>query len=132
MTSPSTASAPPPLIVAASLTAIEGVILAALAVIEAATFTSSRAAMGVTTTVFFVLYAAAMVLCAWAVYRGRSWARSPIALTQLIGLGVAWSFRGGQTTLVAVGIAVTALVVLAGLLHTASTDFLAEDGPVHE
>ena len=59
--------------------------------------------MGVTTAVFFAVYGAALLLCAWSVHRGQSWARSPIVLAQLIQLGLAWSFRGGDTTLVAVG-----------------------------
>jgi hypothetical protein len=83
--------------------------------------------MGATTAVFFAAYGGGLLLCAWQVTRGHSWARSPIALAQLIQLGVAWSFRGGGTTWVAVGLAVVALVVLAGLLHPASVKALAED-----
>ena len=48
-------------------------------------------------------------------------------LAQLIQLGVAWSFRGGETTWVAIALAVVALVVLAGLLHPASIDATSED-----
>ena len=48
-------------------------------------------------------------------------------LAQLIQLGVAWGFRGGQTTVVAVALAVVALVVVAGVLHPASTRALVGD-----
>jgi hypothetical protein len=48
-------------------------------------------------------------------------------LAQLIQLGLAWSFRGGGTTVIAVVIAVVAVVVLVGLLHPASVEALAED-----
>jgi hypothetical protein len=48
-------------------------------------------------------------------------------LAQLIQLGIAWSFRGGDTTLVAVALAVVALVVVVGLLHPASIDALDDD-----
>lgn len=118
---------PAPLLVAASLVAVEGGLLLLLSVLELGSLSSGRVSMGVTTSVFFVVYGAALVLCAWAVSRGHSWARSPIVLTQLIQLGVAWSFRGGNTTLVAVALAVVALIVVAGVLHPASIDALADD-----
>jgi hypothetical protein len=118
---------PAPLVVAASLVAVEGVVLVALAILELASLSSQRLTMGVTTAGFFAGYGAALLLFAWSVRQGRSWARSPIVLAQLIQLGIAWSFRGGDTTLVAVALAVVALVVVLGLLHPASIDALADD-----
>jgi len=118
---------PAPLVVAASLVAVEGVVLVALAILELASLSSQRLTMGVTTAGFFAGYGAALLLFAWSVHQGRSWARSPIVLAQLIQLGIAWSFRGGDTTLVAVALAVVALVVVLGLLHPASIDALADD-----
>ena len=109
---------------AASLVAVEGLIMLGYAVLELASLDSDRVAMGLTTAAFFALYGAGLALCAWTVTRRRSWARSPIVLAQLIQLGVAWSFRGGDTTLVAVAIAVVAVVVLVGMLHPASIDAL--------
>ena len=47
-------------------------------------------------------------------------------LAQLIQLGLAWSFRGDPTTLVAVGLAVVAVLVLAGIFHPASLEALSE------
>ena len=118
---------PAPLVVAASLVAVEGLVLLLLAVLELASLSSQRLTMGVTTTGFFALYGGALLLLAWSVHHGRSWARSPIVLAQLIQLGIAWSFRGGDTTLVAVALAVVALIVVVGLLHPASIDALADD-----
>ena len=118
---------PAPLVVAASLVAVEGLVLLLLAVLELASLSSQRLTMGVTTAGFFAVYGGALLLLAWSVHRGRSWARSPIVLAQLIQLGIAWSFRGGDTTLVAVALAVVALIVVAGLLHPASIDALADD-----
>ncbi len=119
---------PAPLVVAASLVAVEGLLLLAFAVLELASLDSDRLAMGATTSIFFLAYGAGLLLCAWSLVRGQSWARSPVVLTQLIGLGVAWSFRGGDTTAVAVAIAVVAVVVLVGLFHPASLTALADDG----
>jgi hypothetical protein len=118
---------PAPLVVAASLVAVEGLVLLLLAVLELASLSSQRLTMGVTTTGFFAVYGGALLLLAWSVHRGRSWARSPIVLSPLIPLGLAWSFRGGDTTLVAVALAVVAVIVVAGLLHPASIEALADD-----
>jgi len=117
---------PAPLVVAASLVAVEGLLLLAYAVLELASISADRVAVALTTTVFFAAYAVLLLACARAVTRGRSWARSPIVLTQLIQLGLAWSFRDGSTLVVAVALAVVALVVLAGVLNPASIDALSD------
>ncbi|HEY0951698.1 hypothetical protein [Nocardioides sp.] len=119
-------SNPAPLVAAASLVVVEALVLLGYAVLELANISSGRAAVALTTSVFFAAYGALLIAAALAVTRGRSWARSPIVLAQLIQLGVAWSFRGGDTTLVAVGLAVVAVVVLAGLLAPSSVDALAD------
>ena len=121
-----TRDAPAPLVVAASLAAVEGLMLELLGVLEVANMSTARMAMGVTTSVFFMVFGAMLIFCAWSLVRGRSWARSPIVLAQLLQLGVAWSFRGGETTLVAVALAVVALVTIAGVLNPASIDHLAD------
>ena len=118
---------PAPLVVAASLAGIQGGILLVFSILELAHLSGDRVTMGVTTAIFFAVYGAALLGCAWAVTRGQAWARSPLVLAQLIQLGLAWSFRGGDTTWVAIALAVVALVVLAGLLHPASLDALQDD-----
>lgn len=118
---------PPPLTVAASLVAIEGGLLLLLAFVEIASVSTARLTMGLTTAVFFVGYGAGLLLCAWQLTRRAPWARSPVILAQLIQLGLAWSFRGGDTTWVAVALAVVALVVGAGVLHPDSMRVLSEE-----
>ncbi len=117
---------PAPLIVAASLVAIEGLLLVGYAVLELASVSSDRVAVAVTTSVFFAAYGVLLLAGARAITRGESWGRSPIVLAQLIQLGVAWSFRGADTTLVAITLAVVALVVLAGLFAPSSIDALSD------
>lgn len=116
---------PAPLLVAASLVALEGLLLALLAVVELGSLSSERLMLGLTTTVFFLAYAALLVWAARAVTRGRSWARSPIVLSQLILLGLAWNNR--DTPVVAGALAVVAVVVIAGLLHPDSIEALADE-----
>ena len=117
---------PSPLVVAASLVAVEGALLLAYGVLEAASVHSDRVAMGVTTALFFAALGAVLMACAWLVVRGRAWARSPIIVAQVMFLGLAWSFLGGATTWVSVVLALVAVVVLVGLLHPASVDALTE------
>jgi hypothetical protein len=115
---------PPPLVVAASLSAVEGLLVLAFAVLEAADVHSDRATMGVTTSLFFALVGVSLVACAWLLVQGRQWARSPVVVAQIMALGLAWNFVGGSTTWVSVALAVAAVVVLGGLLHPASVEAL--------
>jgi hypothetical protein len=117
---PGRRSSPPPLTVAASLTAVEALVFGGLAVAELAAFDQARAVMGATTALFFLVYAAGLGACAWALWRLRSWARAPVVVAQLIQVFVAASFWGGGTTWVAVVLAAVAVVVLVGLLHPRS------------
>ena len=110
--------------VAAGLTLVEGLLTVMYGVGEAVHVTSDRLAMGVTTSVFFVAYGAAMVFCAWGLNRLSTWARGPVLLAQLIWLGLAWNFRDGDTLPIAIGLAVPAAIVLVGMLLPSSVDAL--------
>ena len=112
--------APAPLVVAASLAALEGLVIGVLGLLELASLNAGRVTMGVTTAGFFAAYGALLVFCGWQLTRGAPWARAPVMLAQLIQLGLAWGFREGSTLPVAIGLAVVAAVVLAGLFHPAS------------
>jgi hypothetical protein len=104
--------------VAASLAAVEGLVIGILGIAELVHLSSGRLTMGVTTAVFFAAYAVGLVFCAWQVSRCTPWARSPLVLSQLIQLGIAWNFR--DLPAVAIALAVVAVVVLGGLFHPAS------------
>ena len=119
---------PPPLVVAASLAGLEGLLVLGYGVLEAAHVHADRAAMGVTSAVFFLLLGSAVVACAWLVTHGRAGARSPIIVVQVMVLGLAWDVRGGSSIWVAAGLALVAVVVLGGLLHPASTAALTVGG----
>ena len=78
--------------------------------------------MGLTTALFFAAFGVLLMVCGRLITRGHTWARGPILLAQLMGLGLAWNLRGGETTVVSVGIAVVSLIVIAGMLHPASIE----------
>ncbi|MBO9519917.1 MAG: hypothetical protein J7518_00150 [Nocardioidaceae bacterium] len=111
---------PPPLLVAAALVLVEGLVAVIFGVAELADLDAKRVAMGVTTAGFFVVLGVALGLCAWGLRALRTWARGPVLLTQLIALGLAWNFRGGETWGISVALVIPALVVLAGMLHPAT------------
>lgn len=115
---------PAPLAAAAGLTFVQGLLTVTFGIAEAFSLDRDRLLMGVTTAAFFVAYGAALVACAWGINTLRQWSRGPVLLAQLIWLGLAWNFRSGETVAFAIGLAVMAAIVLAGLLHPRSIDAL--------
>lgn len=115
------AQAPRPLQVAASVVAVEALTSLGLAVTELAAMDADRLVLGVTTTTFFVVYALALLACAWGLTHRRRWSRAPVVLTQLIQLGVAWSFARGPTIPVALLLGFAGMVVLVAVLLPSST-----------
>jgi hypothetical protein len=110
--------------VAAGVVVLEALALVGFGVAEIFAIDSDRIALGVTNIVFFLLYGGLLLWCARALLAGRSWSRSPIVLTQLIQLGVAWSFAGGDTQWVSAVLALLALGVLAVMLSPSTTSVL--------
>jgi hypothetical protein len=120
---------PSPLVVAASLAAVEGGLVVVFGLGGLRNLSSERLSSGLAVSVFFAGYGAALLFCAWQLSRTRTWARGPVLLAQLIQLGVAFMFWGDGTTWVSVTLGVVALIVLAGLLHPQSIDALNEEQP---
>ncbi|HWI42287.1 MAG TPA: hypothetical protein VNS81_01605 [Nocardioides sp.] len=106
---------PPPLTVAASLSAVQGAVLLLLAALAFADVSADTVAVGAGTGTFFLAYGAVLLAAAWGLWRRRTWSRGPVLITQLILLGLAWSLR--EHVAVAIGLAVCAAIVLAGMLH---------------
>lgn len=130
MLNPTETAAPRPLVVASAVTLLQSVTFLGLTFAQSLSFSSERAAMNWTTILGFLLWALMLGACGWQVLRGRSWARSPIVMAQLIHLGVAWSFVKGDPVqwqaVTAWVIAATAVVVLIGLFHPKSINHLAQ------
>lgn len=117
-------SAPPPLVAAAGIALLEGILTVLFGISELLSLDTDRLAMGISTALFFVAYGLALLVCSWGLRSLRGWARGPVLLAQLIWLGLAWNFREGQTLPVAVFLAVLAALALAGVLHPRSVDAL--------
>ena len=64
-----------------------------------------------------------LLVAAVSLRRRTSWARGPALITQLILLGIAWNVRDHVAA--AVGIAVVAVVAIAGVVHPTSVEALA-------
>jgi hypothetical protein len=116
-------------VVGASLVALEALLLVLFGLAELRSLSASKATMGITTSMFFAVYGVGLGYCAYQLRKLESWPRAPIVLAQLIQLGVAWSFRGGATTLVAVALAAVALLTLLAVFHPASLLALDQDDP---
>lgn len=121
------ATAPKPLVIAAATTAAEGLVFLIYALLEILRTDESRVLMGATTSIFFLLYGAGLVVCAWRLSRTEAWPRSPVVLAQLIHLGLAWSFWGPETQWVSLCLVLVSAIVLIGLFHPASTRALADE-----
>ena len=115
------------LVMSAVLVAGQGLFFVAYALLELLHLSTSRLALGVTTSIFFATYGGLLLACAYAFTRTEAWARSPVVLAQFITLLVAWGFRGGATTVIAVGVATIALTTLVGVFAPASAEAMAEN-----
>lgn len=121
------ANVPTPLKVAAIVVAGEGALAAVMGVLEAFTINSSRLVLGLTTTVFLILYGVGLAVVARGLSRAATWSRGPAVFAQLIQLGVAWSFWGGTTRWVAVVLGISGVVVLVSIFQRSSLDALVDD-----
>jgi hypothetical protein len=109
------------IVAAAVLLALEGLLGLAYAGLEVGQIRMSRAEVGVGVAILMAGFGLLLLLVARGVFLGKRWSRGPAVATQLILLPIAWSFRGGATTWVSVGLAALAMAVLVGVLHPRST-----------
>jgi hypothetical protein len=112
---------PVQLTAAAALTALEGLAALVFGVLEIGEIRLFRAVVGVGVALLMIGFAVLLLAAARGLLRVRRWARGPVVALQLIIGLTGWSFRGGETTPVAVVMIAVAVVTLVLVLHPAST-----------
>lgn len=127
MPEPETRTRPPQLTAAAALVALEGLVALGYGVLEIGEVRLFRAVVGVGVALLMIGFAVLLLAAARALLRRRRWARGPVVAVQLILLPVGWSFRGGETTWVAVTMIGVAALTLVTVLHPRSTRALVPD-----
>ncbi len=118
------------LLIAASLVWAESLVFGVLVVLDLADLSGSRIGFGIGAGVLLAAYGAGQAWAAWRVAQGDGWARSPIVVTQLIQLLLAWNLRNIDSKWVAELMVVSALIVLGCLLAPSVTRALGRSGAV--
>lgn len=118
------------------MVAVQAAVFLALAVADLAGLVSGRVGLGIGIAVVLLILGLGLLAATAGLVRSRHAARGPVVVTQLIGLGLAWSLRApdtntGDNRLVGAAIAVSAVVVLACLATPAARRALADD-PGHD
>ncbi len=117
------------LAIAAAVVAVEALAYVILAALDLSNVTRERLGLGVGAGVLLALYGAGQLFAAWRVLRGEGWARSPLVVTHLIQLLLAWNLRSGDSAWLAAVMALLAIVVLGCLLSRPVTRALGRDLP---
>lgn len=117
---------PRPLAAGIMMALVQAGALLALTVDQLFSFSPARAELAFSNIAVFLLWALLLGACAVGLLRLNSSARAPLMAVELLHLGVAWDFWRGETVWIGVLVAVSSLVVAAGVLHPASTRAIAE------
>lgn len=120
---PSRAERLAPLRAAAGLVLVEGILCALFGIVEMVSHHPGGVLVGIAGGFFFLAYGVGLGACAWGMHTLRPWSRSPVLLSQLLLIGLAWNVRTASPGVAAAAL-VLAVVVLAGVLHPRSIDAL--------
>lgn len=115
--------------IAAAVVTVEALAYVVLAVLDVADVSRERLGLGVGVGLLLAIYGGGQLFAAWRVLQGESWARSPLVVTHLIQLLLAWNLRDGDTTWLAIVMGVCAVVVLGCLLAPPVTRALGRATP---
>ena len=118
------------MLIAAVVVWAESLVFAVLVVLDAADLSGKRLGFGIGAGVLLAIYGAGQAWAAWRVTRGDGWARSPLIVTQLIQLLLAWNLRTSDSRWVAVLMAVAAVVALGCLLAPPVTRALGRSNAI--
>lgn len=118
------------MLIAAVVVWAESLVFAVLVVLDAADISSDRVGFGVGAGVLLTAYGAGQAWAAWRVTQGDAWARSPLIVTQLIQLLLAWNLRTSDSAWMAIVMAVAAVIALGCLLAPPVTRALGRSNAV--
>jgi len=116
--------------VGAGIVALEALVFVVLAVLDIANLSGDRRGFGIGVGVLLAIYGAFQMWAAWRFTHGDAWARSPMVVTQLIQLLLAWNLRGADPTWLAPVAGSLAIVALACLLAPPVTQALGRNAPM--
>jgi hypothetical protein len=116
--------APITVVAAAAVVFIEALGVVGFGIAEIVSLDPDRPSVALTSGAFFLIYAAGLAFAGRGLLRLQTWSRSVIVTAQVFHLAVGWSFRGGDTTVVAWVLGVPALVVLALVFSPPTTEAL--------
>lgn len=116
--------------IAAVVVAVEALAYVVLAVLDVTDVSRDRLGLGVGAGLLLGVYGVGQLFAGWRVSQGESWARSPLVVTHLIQLLLAWNLRTGDTRWLAIVMGVCAVVVLGCLLAPPVNRALGRDIPV--
>lgn len=108
------------LAVAALICLGEGLSLIGLAVLDLTTIESERASAAIGVALMLILLGASVIFTAVRLFARAAWARSPLVLTQLIALLLAWNLRTAAPWL-PITVGVCAAIALVCLVVPATT-----------
>lgn len=118
------------MLIAACVVWLESAVFAVLVVLDVADLSGNRLGVGVGAGVLLAIYGAGQAWAVWRVSLGDGWARSPVVVTQLIQLLLAWNLRTSDTPWIAVLMGVSAAVALVCLLAPPVTRALGRSDTV--
>lgn len=117
------------LIVAAAIVLAEAMTCLVLAALSVLDLSGDDVGTGIGVAVILAVYGAFQAWAAWRVTEGDNWARSPLVVTQIIQLIIAFNLADVPVWITAL-LAGSAAVVLACLLNPPVTRALSADPPV--
>lgn len=115
--------------IAATIVLVEALVYLVLAVLGGLDASRDRAGTGVGVALVLAAYGVFQGWAAWRVSRGDAWARSPLVVTQLVQLVIAFNLDGVPPA-VTVAMGAAAVLTLACLLAPPVTRALGPTGPV--
>ena len=116
--------------IAAGVVALEAAAYIGVASLDLADTSGGRLGFGVGAGLLLIAYGLGLLVAAWHVRKGRTWARAPIVVAQLIQLLLAADLRASGAAWVMPAMAVSALVVLGCLFAPPVTQALIRDRSV--